>query len=863
MIPKRWIDKLSIESQGLSYKLSIVFGLFFFVPVFGFLYFAVKHDILADRFIPLYFITFLVFSWFGFVILRKLFNEISQISRNVSMSVVKDSRQTPAPGTEDELKGIISAFTNLEHELKGSFRRLEKMAAEISTLKEMSDLCYMTFDTDDLFHITLERALKLVGADIGSVMIIEKPRRDSFIIEACIGLGDVVSKGNRVSFADSIAKYAVINKSPLLVNDIESDIRFGRQANPNYLTKSFICMPLKTVNDVIGVLTVSRRKTEQVFTQTDVDVLTTLVSNAAFTYDNLRLLAENESRAVQLRVMENLSSLVNSSLRAAELYQAILQEIRDVVPYELAVILIVDDDNSTILNIADFKAAAPTGLNKGHPYPVEGTILSRVLKQQRTVIWHDTAEISHPVEKELFADYNCHSLLMIPMKVEGKSIGILVLYNVPKALEQTEKLLETMADALSRAIEKERLLIAFARRNQEMETIGQIGSALAASTFDMDKVLRHTMEMIQVIMDVEAGSLMLLTNNELEFKISFNLDIGVHDFNSVRLKLGQGISGYCAARGEPLIIRNVKESKYFYEGFDRITGFTTKSVLCVPLISLGRVLGVIEVMNKRHGEFNHDDLQLLQSIATTVSIAMENARLYSETLTMAEKERGLRNMFQKFVPKQVVDRILLGDSAGKPLLDEFKIVTLLNIDIRGYSSLSQKIGPQKTVAVLNYFFSVMGEIVFNNQGIVDKYLGDGFLALFGAPVSSPTDADNALAAALEMQRSMEGVNKYLHQRFGASLTMGVSVHTGDVVVGNIGFDKKMDYTVIGDSVNVVFRLQAFCKSWPNSVLISEKSYYASQSDLAVEEIGNYEQGDNLRDNLKIYRLLGMKKAPGV
>jgi class 3 adenylate cyclase/GAF domain-containing protein len=861
----KWINKFSIESQGLYYKLMVVFGLFFLVPVLGFLYFAVKYDILNDAHIPFYFIALLLFSFFGLIILRKLFDGITSLSRSVSKTLSEGSYTSPehqGPGHQgkDELDGIVTAFRTIEHELKDSFRRIEKKTSEISTLKELSDLCYMTFNADDLLYITLERALKLIGADIGSVMIIEKPRRDAFIIEASIGLGDAVKKGDRIPFADSIAKHAVINKAPLLVEDIETDIRFGRQSNPNYMTRSFICMPLKAISEVIGVLTISRRKTEQVFTQADVDVLTSLVSNAAFTYDNLRLLAENEGRAAQITALENLSSLISSSLRGSELYSALLQEIQAVLPFDLAVILTLAEGAPLSLRISDVMARTPTSLNKGQTYPVDETILGRVVKQQRTVVLHGADELAHPVEKDLFADYTRHSLLLTPLKEDGNTTGILALYNVPKtSLENSDKLIETMAGILSRSIEKEKILIAFARRNKEMETLGQIGSALAASTFDMDKVLRHTLEMIQAIMDVEAGSLLLLNKNELEFKTSFNLDSGIKDLKAVRLNIGQGIAGYCAARGEPMIVKNVKESKYFHAGFDQMTGFETKSILCVPLISLGKVLGVVEVINKRHGEFDQDDLHLLQSIATTVSIAMENARLYSETLTMAENERGIRSMFQKFVPKEVVDQIMLGGAAEKPLIDEMKILTLLNIDIRGYSGLSQKIGPQKTVAILNYFFSIMGEIVFKHQGIVDKYLGDGFLALFGAPVSRPADADHAISAALEMQRSMEGVNAYVQQRFGVSLTMGVSVHTGNVVVGNIGFDKKMDYTVIGDSVNVAFRLQSFCKSWPNGILISEKTYYAAQSDLDAEEIGLYESG-NGDEKMKIYRLLGVRNT---
>jgi len=240
-------------------------------------------------------------------------------------------------------------------------------------------------------------------------------------------------------------------------------------------------------------------------------------------------------------------------------------------------------------------------------------------------------------------------------------------------------------------------------------------------------------------------------------------------------------------------------------------------------------------------------------------ILKENASLYRETLTMAENERNIRNMFQKFVPKEIVEKIILGSKAGKAMIDEFKILTILNIDIRDYSNLSKRVGPQKTVTILNHFFSIMGGIVFRNQGIVDKYLGDGFLAIFGAPISSPADADNAVTAALAMQNSMAGVTAYIQKRFGSSLTMGISIHTGEMVVGNIGFDKKMDYTVIGDSVNSAFRLQSLCKPWPNGILISEKTYHACQLSIDVEEIGHY-KADNNSEKLKIYRVLGLQKA---
>jgi adenylate cyclase len=292
---------------------------------------------------------------------------------------------------------------------------------------------------------------------------------------------------------------------------------------------------------------------------------------------------------------------------------------------------------------------------------------------------------------------------------------------------------------------------------------------------------------------------------------------------------------------------------------DQLGGFPPRSALCVPMVSQGKVIGVLEVLNKIKGDFDGADQDLLHSIAASVSIAIENARLYKETVSMAESERSIRTMFQKFVPREIVEKILCVSETDSGVQEEFRTLTLLNVDIRGFSDIAKTIGPQKTVSLLNRFFSVMGSIVFQHAGIVDKYLGDGFLAIFGAPVSSTLDADNAVAAAAEMKQALSSLNDHFLKEFDVSVSMGISVHTGEVVIGNIGFDMKMDYTVIGDSVNAVFRLQALTKSFPNAILISETTRRATRSRLELRDIGDPCDIDDAHGNLKIYELLGHGK----
>jgi len=703
-------------------------------------------------------------------------------------------------------------------------------------------------------HVTLERALMLTNADMGSVLILDKSEPKSFVVKASLGLGDFIKLDDRIEFETSIAKYAIINKTPLLVEDIEQERRFGRTNRLHYGTKSFVIMPIKTIKDVIGVLTISRRDTGTVFSQTEVEALTPLLSNAAFTYENIRLLKQLEAEKSNMSSIRKTFKALNSSMRDNELFHAILAEVQEAIPFEIAAILTREDKQADQLTVTDIIANKTCDITIGEKISLNGCIVDKTIQQESVQIIEDLSSLDQELDRKLFLDHGLKSCILTPLIVRGEVSGVMVLFaeNADPFQDKLD-IMESITNIVSFAFEESKLSASVFKRNQELIAIKQIGSVLASSTFDIKQVLNYTMEMIKVLMNVEAGSLSLVKNDLLEFAVAFEID--VEQLQKFQLKMGQGISGAVAARGTPIIENEASNSSYFYPAIDEKTNFKTRSVLCVPMISQGKVIGVIEVLNKRQGLFTNDDKDILQSIATSVSIALENARLYEETVSMAEHERGIRAMFQKFVPKEIIDKIIHGSETGKEVIDEFKTITLLNIDIRGFSKLTKQIGPQKSVAMLNHFFSIMGGIVFNNSGIVDKYLGDGFLALFGAPVSTPMDAENAVTAALEMQAAVELINQdYIKNILDSPLSIGVSIYTGEVVVGNIGFEMKMDYTVIGDPVNNVFRLQEQTKAVPNSIILSESTSRAVLTPLELKEL------KSTVGSMKAYELLGRKET---
>ena len=842
-----------MDNKNLYYKLNVIFILTLLFPCVGFIYFGIKYKFLQDRHIELFASIGLIYIFVGFNLLRKLFDSIICISKTFSDKINKDALAGGVDNSLNEIQQIVASFNALERQFKQSSLQLDRKSSEVLILKELSDLCYVTLDPWEIMHVALERALQLANADMGSILILNKDQeKKSFVVKASIGLSDFISIDDVIDYEDSIAKYAIINKTPLIIDDIEQESRFGRTNRVHYGTKSFVIMPIKTIKDVIGVLTISRKDDDAVFNQSEVEALTPLLSSAAFTYENIRLLNELSREGKYISVIKRLFKILNSSLRGSELLHTILDESQEVVPFDIAAVMVEGYRREDKLRVAHLQAHDTVDISIGDHFNYKGSILEKIMRSESTTVIDDTSSFANEHDGKLFINHGRKSCFLAPLNTRGQVTGVLALYAEDSSrFQENFAFCEFIADVISFALEESRLVEAALKKNQELMAIQQIGSAIASSTFDINRVLNYTINMIKSLMDVEAGSLALVKGDELEFVVSFGIDLD--QLQKLKVKLGEGISGAVAARGETINENNAPESKRLYSQVDQITGFETRSFLCVPMISQGRVLGVIEVLNKCGGDFNDADKDIMQSISLSVSIALENSRLYKETLTMAEKERGIRGMFQKFVPKVIVDKIIYGSESGKPVIDELKIITLLNLDIRGFSKLTREIGPQKSVAFLNHFFSVMGGIVFKHGGIVDKYLGDGFLALFGAPVSTPMDAENALTAALEMQQAIDLINEECVNKIDCGqVNIGVSIFTGEVVVGNIGFDMKMDYTVIGDAVNNVFRMQEMTKFKNNSIVIAENTSRASQTSLELKEL------DQKIGDIKVYELLGRK-----
>ena len=182
-------------------------------------------------------------------------------------------------------------------------------------------------------------------------------------------------------------------------------------------------------------------------------------------------------------------------------------------------------------------------------------------------------------------------------------------------------------------------------------------------------------------------------------------------------------------------------------------------------------------------------------------------------------EKRLKGTLARYMTKEVADQ-LLGDPKAM-LGGQVREATVFFSDIRRFTSLSESLGARETVSMLNEYFTDMVDILFRYQGILDKYIGDAIMAVFGTPFSSGRDADNALEASIEMMRALADFNARRMAEGKPTLDIGIGLNTAEVLIGNIGSLRRMDYTVIGDGVNLASRLESANKYYHSSILLSE------------------------------------------
>jgi adenylate cyclase len=237
-----------------------------------------------------------------------------------------------------------------------------------------------------------------------------------------------------------------------------------------------------------------------------------------------------------------------------------------------------------------------------------------------------------------------------------------------------------------------------------------------------------------------------------------------------------------------------------------------------------------------------------QDLATAIN-AMEEG--------LKERER-LKMNFARYVSQYVLEKILSSEAMMK-LEGEKKKVTVLFADIRQFTHIAESLEPEKVIGILNEYFERMLEVIFRNHGTLDKFIGDGLMVEFGAPLDDPLQEQHALDAALQMQEELKLICAEWQKVGKPQIQIGIGVHTGNAVIGTIGSEKRMEFTAIGDTVRVASQLEQATKVLKVPILVSSVTMQAVKDQYNWESLGAFALPDK-KEKMEVFSLISSKDA---
>jgi adenylate cyclase len=387
------------------------------------------------------------------------------------------------------------------------------------------------------------------------------------------------------------------------------------------------------------------------------------------------------------------------------------------------------------------------------------------------------------------------------------------------------------------------------RNNRNLITLYQLSEKLISS-ISLRELLDTIMELTFTSIDADRGFLMLfnkggnLTPKVIKFRDSASK-------GKAKITISRTIANRVVQERVAILTSDAMVDPRFSQG-ESIYVHGIRSAMCVPLWRGRDIIGIIHLDSfRRSNQFTENDLELLMAIANHAAVGIEQARLNEKIL----REMQIRTSLERFHSPDVVNTIM-EESVEKGTLSlkvEEKGATVLFADIQNFTFLAERLSAPEVASLLNEYFSIMTDIVFEYDGTLDKYMGDAIMATFGAPYSHGNDAEKAVLAALKMRRELKKLMKQKEEKRRFHVRIGIN--SGNVLAGYIGSTKRLEYTAVGDVVNVASYLESIANT--NEILIGEETFREVRERFLLEGAGRRKVKGGTSE-VRFYRVIGEK-----
>ena len=351
---------------------------------------------------------------------------------------------------------------------------------------------------------------------------------------------------------------------------------------------------------------------------------------------------------------------------------------------------------------------------------------------------------------------------------------------------------------------------------------------LSGKVHSMEMVLKGIFELLQSVCEYEIASVMIRGSNKVLYTYTANLA----GFSKKNYENFTSISASDFNNLLPDFNFTENNQKKFNS---KVTNYKKKlSYITVPLKIAGSIFATLHIANSINDYFTPVIMENINVFTGAASSIIANSLSMHE---LSELQKNTRTAFARYVPASVMDEII-NESITKVRITEKRNISVLFSDMRNFTNISEQADAQSIVDFLNTFFSSMGVQIISEGGHIDKFIGDAIMACFGAFGNAENSPKNAVCAAIRMIYALDGLNSSAKSSAIGKIEIGIGINYGGCILGNIGFQNKMDYTIIGDTVNLASRLESLTKLYNHPVIISEYVYEEVKDNFIIRKIDN-------------------------